>query len=250
MTSRLEFTHGGHRYRLDGRPVKSVTTLLSVLAKPALVSWAANSAADYAIDHWDELSAMAPSERRALIAKAPNRSKAKAAARGTQIHAWADALINGEPVEIPDEHSTVVAAFADWWQASGFTPVHAEAAVYSEEDDLLGIPYAGRFDMLAEHPRYGVTLIDWKTGKGIYPDYAVQVAAYACADMVQVEDPDFVGPVDQAMPRCDTLAVAHIQPDGTTLHILDRQQRQLAQERWETVRALNTYPEPEWSQQA
>ena len=249
MTSRLEFTHGGHRYTLDGRPVKSVTTLLAVLAKPALVAWAANSAADYAIDMWDDLALKTPSERRALIAGAHRRKKDRAAARGTQIHAWADALINGQPVEVPDEHLTVVMAFADWWQASGFVAVHAEAAVYAEEDDLLGCAYAGRFDMLAEHPRYGVTLIDWKTGRGVYSEYAVQVAAYAAADMIQVEDPDHVGPVDQAMPHCDTLAVAHIQPDGTTLHVLDRQQQQLAYERWETVRALNTYPEPEWSQQ-
>jgi hypothetical protein len=41
--SRLEFTHGGHRYKLDGRPVKSVTTLARVRGRPVSpqASWLA-----------------------------------------------------------------------------------------------------------------------------------------------------------------------------------------------------------------
>lgn len=242
--TRLTFTHGGHRYRLDGQPIRSVTTLLQVLAKPALVAWAANQAADYAIDHWADLEHKNPSERRALIAGAHRRRKDKAAARGTQIHTWAEQLLAGQPVEVPDEHTATVEAFARWWETSGFTALHSECAVYAEEDDLLGIPYAGRFDLLAEHPRYGVTLCDWKTGKGVYGEFAVQLAGYDAAEWLQV------GEQDRPMPAINTLAVVHIQPDGPTVHTLDDTQRLLAGERWEIVRALNSNPEPEWSQQA
>ena len=244
MSTRLTYTHGGHRYRLDGRPVKSVTTLLQALAKPQLVAWAAREAAGYAIDHWADLDAMPPSERHALIAKAHLKRRDKAAARGTQIHAWAEALIAGEPVEIPAEHSGTVQGLANWWEGQKFTPVHSECAVYADEDDLLGIAYAGRFDLLAQHPEHGLTLLDWKTGSGVYPEFAVQLAGYAGAEHLQVGDED------EPMPVVDTLAVVHLQPDGPVLHLLDRQQRLLAAERWELVRALNTYPEPEWSQQA
>lgn len=242
--TRLTFTHGGHRYKLDGRPIKSVTTLLQALAKPQLVAWAANEAADYAIDHWDHLTQQTPSERRALIAAAHRKRRDKAAAKGTQIHAWAEALIAGEPVEIPDEHAATVDALARWWEGSGFTVLHSECAVYADEDDLLGVPYAGRFDLLAQHPRYGTTLLDWKSGKGVYPEFAVQLAGYDAAEWLQVGDED------RPMPAINTLAVVHLQPDGPTLHVLDDTQRLLAGERWELVRALNTYPEPEWSQTA
>jgi hypothetical protein len=249
VSSRLEFTHGGHRYKLDGRPVKSVTTLLQVLAKPQLVAWAANESADYAIDHWEHLAEQTPSERRTLIAGAHRRRRDKAAARGTQIHEWAEALTAGEAVDIPAEHIQTVGAFARWWEGAGFTKVWSEAAVYCEEDPDLGmVAYAGRFDMLAEHPRWGVTLLDWKTGKGVYSEFAVQLAAYAGAEMIQVPEGEAL--VDRAMPAVHTLAVVHIQPDGPTLHTLDRTQRGLAAERWELVRLLNTNTEPEWSQQA
>lgn len=242
--SRLTFSAGAHRYWLvpEGggkrQPVKSVTTLLKVLAKDALVQWAANSAADYAIDNWGALEAMPASERRARIAKAPSQARNRAAAKGTQIHAWADSLMKGEPVEIPDEHLPAVQGFLAWWERSGFTKVRAESMVWSEDDELAGIGYAGTFDLLAEHPRHGLTLLDLKTGKGIYSEFAVQLAAYAGAEV------HVVGDADTPAPAIRTLGAVHIRPDGTTLHLLDREQRQLAHERWDLVRALNTFPEP------
>ena len=96
MTTRLTFSKGAHRYRFEPegggkpQPIKSVTTCLKVLAKDALVQWAANTAADYALNNWDALGAMDLSERRTRIAKAPSLSRGTAAAKGTQIHAWGD----------------------------------------------------------------------------------------------------------------------------------------------------------------
>jgi hypothetical protein len=244
MTSRLEFTHGGHRYKLDGRPVKSVTTLLQVLAKPQLVAWAANESADYAIDHWDHLAEQTPSERRALIAGAHRRRRDKAAARGTQIHAWADALTAGEAVDIPAEHVQTVEAFARWWEASGFTSVAAEQMVWSEESEYGECAYAGKYDLLADHPRYGRCLIDHKSGKGVYSEMGLQLAAYAGAENVVVDGED-----RQPQP-IDTLAIVHILPGETTLHLLDRQQRHLAAELWSLVRSISGLPMPEFTQAA
>src|SRR5690606_1778475 len=55
----------GHYYvDEDGTRFDGVTTLLGEgLPKPALVNWAANTTADYAVDHWDELSRNTISER-------------------------------------------------------------------------------------------------------------------------------------------------------------------------------------------
>lgn len=243
-TTRLQFTHGGHRYKLDGRPVKSVTTLLQVLAKPQLVQWAANEAADYALDNWPALDAMQPSERRTLISGAHRRKKDKAAAKGTQIHTWAEQLIAGEPVEVPPEHLATVQSFADWWQASGFTAVASEQMVWSEESEYGECAYAGKFDLLADHPRYGRCLLDHKTGKGVYPEMALQLAAYAGAENVVMDGQD------RPQQPIDTLAIIHILPGETTLHILDRQQRHAAAELWSLVRSIAGLPMPEFTQAA
>ncbi len=236
--SRLQYSDGAHRYRLDGRAVPSVTGCLKVLAKDALVQWAANQAADLAVDMWDDLAAMPLSQRRAMIAGAHRRRRDRAAARGTQIHAWAEDLLAGRPVEIPDEHTATVTGFARWWEHAGFTDVVTEVAVFSDEDEYAGTAYAGRFDAIAMHPRWGRTLIDWKTGKGVYSEFAVQLAGYAAAEWHQLED------VDWPAPLIDTLAVAHIHPDGTSLHVLDREQRTAAADRWALVRGLASTPEP------
>ena len=244
-TSRLTFTPGGHIYKLDGHKVPSVTTCLKVLGGcDALIYWAANTAADYATDNWDQLAQLPPSQRRDRIAKAHRTQRDKAAATGTQIHAWAEELLAGRPVEIPDHHRDRVQAFANWWERSGFTEVLTETCVYSTESFDGGTAYAGTFDCLATHPRWGTTLLDWKTGKGVYLDMAVQLAGYASAEWHQTPDGD------RAKPSIDTLAVVHIPPDGPTLHTLDKEQQDNAHEWWALVRHLNTTPAPAFHQEA
>ena len=49
----LQFQPKAHRYRLDGKAVPGVTTILGVLDKPALPKWAAGAVAEYVADHPD-----------------------------------------------------------------------------------------------------------------------------------------------------------------------------------------------------
>jgi len=246
--TRLTFSKGAHRYWLTDpdtgkrEPLRSVTTCLKVLAKDALVQWAANTAADYAIDNWDALSAMSASERRSRVAKAPSLMRNTAAAKGTQIHAWSDQLLSGQPVEIPADYVDTVTGFTRWWEKSGFIQVRQEAMVWSEEDDMAGVGYAGTYDLLALHPQHGLTLLDLKTGKGIYSEYAVQLAGYASADTHVIDGQDTHAPI------IHTLGAVHIRPDGTTLHLLDQEQRTLANNRWDLVRAFNSTTEPAFTE--
>lgn len=244
--TRLRFEAGKHRYwlRHDGGPEErllSVTTLLGLLDKPGLPPWYARQAAAYAVDHWDELAAMPLSQRSEMIAGAPRRRVSKRAAEGTQIHAWAEALLAGQPVEIPDQYLPQVQAFARWFEQSGFASQLTETLVWCEANELLGAPpYAGMFDCLALHERYGLTLIDWKTSpSGPWPTWALQVAAYASATwLVRGDD-------DERMPKIDTLASVKILADESSLYVLDETQRRLAVERWDAVRALAACVEPE-----
>lgn len=249
--TRLTFTAGNHAYWLadpgTGRKTRitSVTSLTGMLDKPALKRWAANTAADYATDYWDDLTALSPSERRKAIAGAPWQTRDKKAASGTAVHAMAEDLLTGKPVEVPDELRGHVEGLARWLEASGLRVELSEALVWSDEDEDLGLcAYGGRFDCLARHPRHGLTLIDWKTSGGVWPEHAVQLAGYSSADHIVVDD------ADQAMPRIDTLAVAHIRPDGTDLHVVPAADRRIAVQRFELLRSLKTLPEPSLEMEA
>jgi hypothetical protein len=66
--------HGrGHSYRIDGRKVPGVTTILNALPKQ-LTKWAAEKGADHAINHWDELAALPLAERREVPGLEPERA--------------------------------------------------------------------------------------------------------------------------------------------------------------------------------
>jgi hypothetical protein len=250
VTSRLTFAAGSHAYYLadpvTGKKTRlpSVTTLLGQLAKPALVKWAARAAADYASDYWDTLAAMPPAERRKMIAAAPDQARNTAAAKGTAIHRWAEQLLAGEPVDIPEQHLGTVEQFARWWQGSGFTAAHSEMRLWSDEDDLAGCAYAGTCDLIATARDGRRWLLDFKTGSGIYGDYAVQLAAYAAAETWVIGGEDTrAGPIHR-------MGAIHIRPDATTLHTLDQEQRGIANQRWDILRSLRTVGEPNFTQEA
>ncbi len=88
----------GHYYTdEDGTKLDGVTTLIGDgLPKPALINWAANTTADYAVDHWNELSHNSVSERINKLRKARFAERDKAAKRGTEVHALAEKLIRDE----------------------------------------------------------------------------------------------------------------------------------------------------------
>lgn len=242
--TRLTFTPGSHAYWLldpdtgKKQRVPSVTTLLNQLAKPALVKWAARVAAEYAQDYWDDLALKPASERVRLITAAPESARDKAAAKGTYIHALAESLLGGEAVEIPAELQDTVTGFARWWEKSGFAVLQTEVMVWADGDDMAGTPYAGTADLIAHHPTYGRTLLDWKTG-GIWPEHGVQVAAYSDAEWFVHADGD------EPMPLINTLAVARITPDGVALHVMSDDQRSTASNRFLLLRALRDMPNPE-----
>jgi hypothetical protein len=73
--------------------------------------------------------------------------------------------------------------------------------------------YAGTFDAIATLPGLGLVLLDVKTGRRVYPEACLQLAAYAACEFVG--DPD--GRTEHPMPQVDTGAVLHLQPSGYRL---------------------------------
>ncbi len=148
------------RYRLeDVTAVPGVTTVTGLLSKPSLVRWA-NKLGLEGID--------------------ASRVTEQSARIGTLAHAMTRASLLAEPFDAenadPAELSQAEEAFRcflRWREGHSLRPVHCESAFVSER-----LRYGGTVDcycVLDGEP----VLLDFKTGRSIYPEYFVQLAAYA-----------------------------------------------------------------------
>lgn len=181
---RIDRTYRGkptHHYMLDGVKADGVTTVLSnTLPKPALTAWAARTVAEFVADNQIEVTALWGEGRDRMVnelKQTPYRERDAAANRGTEVHALAEKLVRGEEVEVPGELAGYVDAyvrFLDEWQPK---PLLVEAPIGNRKWNL-----AGTLDLVAKLPNGQVALMDVKTSKGVYPEVALQLAAYANAE--------------------------------------------------------------------
>lgn len=220
----LKFSERSHRYWLDGKPVRSVTSLISGgLPKPALVPWAAGAVADYVVDHLDDVVAQhrdGAERLRWTLRGLPNSQRDEAGARGTEIHALAQEIVHGRPVEVPDRLLPYVNGYVSWLDKHGVEPILTEQSVASRTHN-----YAGRVDCIARVDGRVVGL-DWKTSKGVYSSTALQIAAYVRAEFtVTDEDPD----TELELPEVTRTAVVHITAVGTTAYPLGRSPEEITE---------------------
>lgn len=206
MTRLVRRNYGrGHGYKLDGIKVAGVTTVIDTLDKPALRRWYADQAAARAVNEWDYLSTLPVTDRLTYIKDGPKDTVRAAALRGTQIHDLGEKLAHGEEVDVPDEHRGPVEAYArflDLWDVETIaTETPLCHTVYG---------YAGTADQWARIGRRdnAVCLLDVKTGKGVYSETGLQLAAYRYSDLIQPEKG-----VEIATPSVDLVYVAHVLPD-------------------------------------
>jgi hypothetical protein len=177
----LRFYEASHRYKLDGAWVPGVTTILGVLDKPALPKWAAKSVAEYVANNRAGVEHLWDMGERALVdalKSVPWEQRDKAGIRGTDVHDFAERIVKGEEVDVPEElvgHVESCLAFMDEWDIK---PVLVEATVASREHQ-----YAGKLDLVADHNQGGRAIFDYKTAaSGIYKETAFQNVAYAFAE--------------------------------------------------------------------
>jgi hypothetical protein len=210
---RVDTAKGHHYVDAQGRRVPGVTTIIgNGVPKPALINWAANATADYAVNRWDELDALPPAARLTRLKAARYEEKDAAAKRGTDVHRFAEHLIAGEAVYVPDELVGHVEAYARFLDDFKVEPVHVEFSVASYR-----YGYAGTGDLIAwlTVPRIGriLTLDDVKTNRsGIYGETALQLAAYRFADvLIPRQGPEI------PMPEVDACFAIHVRGDGYSL---------------------------------
>lgn len=190
-----------YEHPTTGHKLPSVTNVLDIISKPALVPWAAKverelcvrtANAVYASLNGEQVS---PGEFRkrfdfALPQKKAHRTVSKEAIDiGNEAHGLIEWRLRGElGLERGPEPDTsepalwAVAGFEDWRREVKLKPTHSEKRLYSDDLDA-----AGSADVLcceldtyivAPKRRRISACGDWKTSKACYPEYDIQVAAY------------------------------------------------------------------------
>ncbi|MBM4497143.1 hypothetical protein GS426_21450 [Rhodococcus hoagii] len=150
----------GHWYKLDGEKADGGDHAARQRhPEAALINWAGNTTAEYAVDNWEELSALSPSARLNELKKSRFKVRDAAAKRGTEVHALADLLLQGKEVEVPDELAGHVDAYVRFLNEFEPKPVLTEFRVASRK-----WRYCGTADMVIDLPD-GRFIADIKTSK-------------------------------------------------------------------------------------
>jgi hypothetical protein len=193
-------------------PLPSVTTIIGVLDKSGpLVGWAKREVSNAALRNLDVLTKMVgtagPESAARWLATIPGYQRDSAADIGTRIHRLVEQLARGAEPEVTAEEAPFVDGYRRFLAAFRPRFLAVEEMVAS-----LRHQYGGTLDAIAEIG--GETwILDVKTGAGVYPETALQLAAYASAD--------FVGRPGTSrrfrLPRASRFGVVHVRPDGARL---------------------------------
>jgi len=188
-------TPHGRYYDVDGESFPSVTHVLGVIGKPALIQWAANQERDLvteaAADLYLDLLKAQPMSRpvytltlagRLGTVRAHRRALERAGAIGAQTHALIEWHLRqqigqtvGKEPDAADPARWAFVAFRNWAESVDLKPLLIEQTVWSRTHR-----YAGTMDLLAEVNGVA-TLVDFKTGKAVYPEAHLQNVAYQVA---------------------------------------------------------------------
>lgn len=194
---------GGHYYiDFDGQKLvlPSVTTIINdTLPKKALMTWAAKVAAKAALDN--------PTLSVEQAVNSIYQKRDAAGNIGQTIHSWAEAYGNGsllDPLTLPENIRPYGQAFHKFMEDHSPKIIHTECTVFSVKHG-----YAGQLDLLATLKNGKVSVLDYKTGKGVYWDHYVQQAAYAGAEYIYTKDKKVI-----PMPKVDEQYLVHLKDSG------------------------------------
>ena len=190
------FDEKTHTYRLDGKRMTGITTVLGVIAKPALIPWAANMAVDYVKEHGSlekDGGVNFISIREDILEearKAHAQKRDKAADVGTLVHKAVEEWINEKKEPKLDEQGIkMFNHFKKWAEDNKVKFLESEKKVYSEEHFVAGTP-----DFICEIDgrKY---LGDFKTSSGIYGrEFFWQCAGYRMM-LEEMGEKDFRGSI-------------------------------------------------------
>lgn len=204
-----------HEYWVNGHgPIPSVTTILDVIHKQALVEWWKSQIALSAMLHLHELIGLTAEEGIAKLQGYPTAVRDSAGSLGSQVHALAHmqgiAPQGGETAatgfEVSDDTFPYLEAFRGFLaflERQGGIIVSSEHAIWNKTEG-----YAGTYDLIVSLWDE-FWLLDLKTGRSYYPDYGLQLAGYAHGEYIVLPNDPTLYP----MPQVQHTAVLHLRPD-------------------------------------
>lgn len=175
-----------HSYLIDGKPATGVTTVISVLAKPALIGWAAKMAAEHvrlgiealpAELDWNDDSFAETLNRLIEESKSAHTKKKEAAGtHGTDAHALVELYVNSciNKWDIAADLVEKIKPFVEWAEANVDHFLFSERKMFNK--DLF---IAGTADFGCVLKTGQKLMGDFKTSSGVYGiDYYLQCAGY------------------------------------------------------------------------
>jgi len=161
----------GGFYWVDGVPYPSVTAIIGIIDKPALRYWFGQQvyrafSADPKLDEKGALSA-------------PWKVSGSAKDRGTTVHSIVESWKHTKKQikTVPKEFRGYAEAFYSFVEQNKIELVEHEKTVINKE-----IGYAGTLDLVCKfNGNKKKTILDVKTGKGLYPEVQLQLSAYRAA---------------------------------------------------------------------
>jgi len=179
-----ETIRGGHYYSHINSPERSypsATTLLSVIAKPAISKWREKMIFEHACSVLAEGSDYTTSEIITILKHSfeePDRYRDNAAAAGTEMHNAVEGWVNEG---LASEANAGYEACVRFLRSSGITPVRSEVRVYTDphmhHTGVMVPGFGGTVDLVGMQGDQ-LVIVDWKTG-ALYPSQRMQVAGYA-----------------------------------------------------------------------
>lgn len=189
-------------------PLPSVTDALRVIDKPAIGTWAKTETAKCALRNWDMLSEMrvagGDDAAVAWLSRIPDYQRDVAARLGSSVHRLFEMAMRGGEITPTEEERPFVEAARNF--IADYNP-----KIESMEKGIINVTrgFGGTYDLLLklDGERW---LVDLKTSKGTYGETALQLAAYANAELIGLPG----DPRGRRMPKIDRYAVLHLRPEA------------------------------------
>jgi len=229
--------------------VPSVSALKKTLFSFDNPRWVLGQAADAITSDWDRIHDLAPVARRDAALDVAWTHSRTAMEHGRAIHACAEQLWTGEPVDVPADYAPHVQALADWWTSNNVQLVAAEQMAYADGNGFGVCPMAGTIDLVVTIPGRGTGITDLKTwmpgasGSPRFAEWAFQLAAYSQMEAWATPDGD------EDPPVIDWLSILHVGPTGLTEYHLPYADWRKANDLVDAARALKDLPHPTMKEQ-
>jgi hypothetical protein len=229
----------GSRYYVlnSGERFISVTTVLSYIAKPYLIPWAAGLAADAALDNAEQVFAASDTPScntkgedacglcricvRDWLANRHNAVRDDAGERGTKLHEAAEHREKfGPGGTVDDDAAPFFEAYVKWADRAKPEIIAAEMTVVSRKwghagtlDNLMRFGDDSELPKALEHLRHKVLLVDKKTSKSVDYSQSWQVNGYSLCETAVMEDGKEI-PIAEKYGEIDSGLILHIRPES------------------------------------